>query len=547
MKTKFLQKMIVLIVVTTFSVFQIQAQTYGKGNLGGTGCVATGTAGDCSDTYIGSSAGSSSTANNLYNTFIGSAAGTSTNGNSAYNTFIGANSGSLNTTGSNNSYLGFGSGFNNVNGSYNTFLGFEAGFYNTAANNTFVGGFAGLNNTSGTSNTFLGLSAGYTNSTGYQNTIFGHQSLYTNTTGYKNTSNGYRALYSNTIGIGNTAIGNLALYSNTTGGWSANSGANTAVGFYSLYYNSTGNKNCAVGEYALYDNTTGFGNTGIGSWTDVNFSNLSNATAIGNGAVVTGSNHVMVGNSAVLEIGGWQPWTSYSDERFKFNIQENVKGLEFINKLRPVTYQLNTHQLDNFIMQNLPDSIRAIHQAGIDYGPATAIVHSGFIAQEVEQALISTGFTSSIVHAPENIADPYALSYAEIVVPLVKAMQELSRKVDSLSILVNPINKSHLQDNNEQNNSINIHELELANNAVLYQNAPNPFGNGTSINYFVPENANAKIVFYDEFGTQIKLFQITENGMGQLKIDASNLSAGMYSYSLIVNGKIVDTKKMIKE
>ncbi len=40
--------------------------------------------------------------------------------------------------------------------------------------------------------------------------------------------------------------------------------------------------------------------------------------------------------------------------------------------------------------------------------------------------------------------------------------------------------------------------------------------------------------------------KVAENGTGQLNIDASNLAAGMYSYSLIVNGKVVDTKKMLK-
>ncbi len=39
--------------------------------------------------------------------------------------------------------------------------------------------------------------------------------------------------------------------------------------------------------------------------------------------------------------------------------------------------------------------------------------------------------------------------------------------------------------------------------------------------------------------------EIEDKGMGQLNIDASNLSAGMYSYSLVVNGKVIDTKKMM--
>lgn len=46
--------------------------------------------------------------------------------------------------------------------------------------------------------------------------------------------------------------------------------------------------------------------------------------------------------------------------------------------------------------------------------------------------------------------------------------------------------------------------------------------------------------------TRLKEFKVEEKAMGQLNITATNLAAGIYSYSLIVNGKVVDTKKMIK-
>ena len=615
MKTSLVKKMLVLIVVSTFSIFQVQAQTRGSGNLSGTGCTPAGTLGGCTNTYIGSAAGAMVNSNSLYNTFVGAGSGgLNTSGlsnsffgygsgysnetgfsntfigvNSGYsntasfNTFIGFAAGALNTTGTNNSFLGSVAGYSNTTGNGNTYVGYAAGYYNTTGKsnsalgdsalalntigtnntasglcalfsnttgnyNTAMGNGALFSNTTANSNNAFGLKSLYNNTTGYQNNAHGNQSLYSNTTGYKNTADGHQALFSNTSGIGNTAVGYQALYSNTTGGFYSNTGANVAVGYDALYYNTSGNRNTAIGEFALYDNSVGYSNTAIGSWADVNFNNLSNATAIGYGAVASGSGHIMVGNYAVAEIGGWVDWTVYSDGRFKFNVQENVKGLEFINKLRPITYQLNTQQLDNFIIQNMADSVKAIHQSVMDFAPATAIVHSGFIAQEVDSAAHVCGFTSSIVHVPDNNADPYGLSYAELVVPLVKAVQELSNKVDSLKAAANITNKSLMQNNSdEQGNSISIHEIELANNSILYQNAPNPFGDGTAIKYFIPDNADSQIVFYDEFGTQIKSFKIEEKGMGQLNVTASNLAAGMYSYSLIVNGKIVDTKKMIKQ
>ena len=199
----------------------------------------------------------------------------------------------------------------------------------------------------------------------------------------------------------------------------------------------------------------------------------------------------------------------------------------------------------------------------MDFAPTTAMIHSGFIAQEVDSVADLCGFTSSIVHTPANETDPYGLAYAKFVVPLVKAVQEQQKMIDSLKqrqettdsllivlqncCLTGPTNKTMQNNGDEQGNSQSIYNIELANNAVLYQNAPNPFGDGTTIKYFVPDNANAQIVFYDKFGRQFKIFKIEEKGIGQLNVSASNLAAGMYSYSLIVNGKVADTKKMLKQ
>jgi sugar lactone lactonase YvrE len=76
---------------------------------------------------------------------------------------------------------------------------------------------------------------------------------------------------------------------------------------------------------------------------------------------------------------------------------------------------------------------------------------------------------------------------------------------------------------------------------------PNPFAAGVTIKYYVPEGTtNAQVIFYDEFGNQLKTFAVTETGAGQLNITSANLAPGTYSYSLLVNGKVIDTKKMIK-
>jgi hypothetical protein len=62
----------------------------------------------------------------------------------------------------------------------------------------------------------------------------------------------------------------------------------------------------------------------------------------------------------------------------------------------------------------------------------------------------------------------------------------------------------------------------------------------------VPNNiADANIYVYDMNGTQLKNYSISQRGKGNVIINGSELSAGMYLYALIADGKVIDTKRMI--
>ena len=74
----------------------------------------------------------------------------------------------------------------------------------------------------------------------------------------------------------------------------------------------------------------------------------------------------------------------------------------------------------------IPDSLRN-KQSESEKG---AILQSGFIAQEVENAAKEVGFDFSGVDKPKNENDRYGLRYAEFVVPLVKAMQEQQKIIE---------------------------------------------------------------------------------------------------------------------
>ena len=238
-----------------------------------------------------------------------------------------------------------------------------------------------------------------------------------------NSAFGYRALYSNTEG-GNTANGYSALYYNTTGY------SNTANGVSALYYNTEGDLNTANGMYALYANTTGSSNTALGYNAYPASGTLTNYTGIGYnvGGASSTSNSVEIGNTSVSRIVGQVIWSTYSDERIKDNVSENVPGLAFINKLRPVAYNLNIHKQNEIMYKGKKEQEDWSSKYDIE-----KIRMTGFIAQEVEQASKEAGFDFSCVDKPKNENDMYSIRYSEFVVPLVKAVQEQQKKIEELT------------------------------------------------------------------------------------------------------------------
>lgn len=81
---------------------------------------------------------------------------------------------------------------------------------------------------------------------------------------------------------------------------------------------------------------------------------------------------------------------------------------------------------------------------------------------------------------------------------------------------------------------------------TISQNYPNPFSNTTSLQINIPETVNdAYIYIYDLSGKQIKQIKIADRGKTSITLSANDLNAGMYIYSLIVDNKFINSKRMI--
>ena len=194
------------------------------------------------------------------------------------------------------------------------------------------------------------------------------------------------------------------------------------------------------------------------------------------------------------------------------------------------------------------------------------MVYTGFVAQDVERAANELGYNFSGVDAAKNEKDLYGLRYAEFVVPLVRAVQELDEnqkakvksqeeEITKLKTEINDLQKqmeelkSMIVSNGRVSKPVQIKmsdELLVMVGAAISQNIPNPFNRTTTINYTLPQKySSAKIMVTDKGGKKIKELNLSGNGRNSISVDASNLSSGTYLYSLIIDGKLIDSKQMI--
>lgn len=210
-----------------------------------------------------------------------------------------------------------------------------------------------------------------------------------------NTVVGNGPLRSRTTGSNNTGIGKDSLYAVTTGS------GNTCVGVGTAYALVGGSYNTGIGQNALAELTSGSGNIAIGP-------NNNGGSYLPVFNVTTQNDRVAIGSTSTSNAYVQVAWTVVSDARDKINFAPVPHGLDFVNQLKPTSFQF---KIDRDIEQ--PN------------GP----IRYGFKAQEI---LELEGGTGIIIDAE----DPEKLRYnGEALVPvLVNAIQELSKEIGALKV-----------------------------------------------------------------------------------------------------------------
>lgn len=130
-----------------------------------------------------------------------------------------------------------------------------------------------------------------------------------------------------------------------------------------------------------------------------------------------------------------------------------------------------------------------------------------------------------------------SVDYIEMIPILLESIKSLKNEINELQMIV--YNNSSFKSTEKPSDSFN-------NNCYLVQNSPNPFSESTNIEYYLADIVhNASIYIYDMNGTQLKSIPLHQLGYGNTIISGRELKAGMYMYTLIADGQVIDTKRMI--
>jgi len=199
------------------------------------------------------------------------------------------------------------------------------------------------------------------------------------------------------------------------------------VGSTAGYDITTGDYNTLVGRYAGTTITTGSLNVCIGASSRPSSASGTHEIVLGYNVTGASNSSLTFGDSATdttCSMGG-TTWTAPSDVRLKEDIQSEEIGLEFINELRPVTYQWKK-------AKDVPSEMK-VYDPNSEERVMNGKHNHGFIAQEVKEVIDRYDFKEGFDMWSEDGEDGRQRIGETALIPiLVKAIQELSAEVEKL-------------------------------------------------------------------------------------------------------------------
>jgi len=215
-----------------------------------------------------------------------------------------------------------------------------------------------------------------------------------------------------------------------------------------------------------------------------------------------------------------------SDKRLKKNVSELEDGLNVVMQLNPIRYQYNG-------------------KAGIE----NTDEHIGLFAQNLQQAApyLVNEFTHQEEDEQGNVkkSENYlGVEESAIKYLLINAVKEQQTVIEELKQEVAEL-RDIIENGGSRTSSSQHVELE-GKKATLKQNSPNPFSSTTLVKYYLPaDTQQAEVKIYDSSGKLVYDEAIRGTGKGNIRVEAGTMPAGTYNYSLVIDGKVIDTKQMV--
>ncbi|MFK8008692.1 MAG: hypothetical protein AB8H03_20200 [Saprospiraceae bacterium] len=131
---------------------------------------------------------------------------------------------------------------------------------------------------------------------------------------------------------------------------------------------------------------------------------------------------------------------------------------------------------------------------------------------------------------------------------IAQKMNELNDRVEDLLRITEELRLENKVIRESLNNCCSNSALGLsASDAYLIQNAPNPFNASSEIRYFVPEGLeNVEVQISSFTGEVLSSIKVTKAGYGKIEVGDDAITNGTFVYTLLVKGKFIDSKVMIK-
>lgn len=238
-------------------------------------------------------------------------------------------------------------------------------------------------------------------------------------------------------------------------------------------------------------------------------------------------------------------YDTYSDSTAKKDILDIVdyKGLL---QLRPVTFRFKELETRTVIQDEIPETGEEIpdeySEVLIEIPEQRAQgLRYGFLAQEVQEI-----YPDIVTKDEDN--GKLAIKMNAFIPLLVEGFQDVYRQLDSLKQLVaiQQLEIDNLLAVDESSKKSVSNTTIQEDEAILYQNVPNPFNESTIIKMLIPELVqNANLNIYNLQGNKLKSYLIHDRENCEYEINAFEFSSGIYLYTLILDGRTLDTMKMI--